>query len=109
LSDIYSNRPSRPITSATLIRGPFRDRYQQSPAGDLSEKVIHTLRRNIDSYVRRIIFSFKICKKISLFRVLNHGIIIIQLFVIQMDMLMMMNYLNVVVDSRKIRKKISKY
>ncbi|CAF0732099.1 unnamed protein product [Adineta steineri] len=48
--DIYSSRLSRPITSATLLRDSFRYRHQQSPAGDLSDKVIHTLRRNLDSY-----------------------------------------------------------
>ncbi len=43
------------MPSATLVRDPFRYRYQQSPAGELSDKVIHTLRRNLESYVRRII------------------------------------------------------
>ena len=57
LSDIYSNDLSRPVTSATLIRDPFRYRHRLSPAGELSDKVIHTLRRNLESYVRRN-FSF---------------------------------------------------
>ncbi|UJR28900.1 hypothetical protein I4U23_010118 [Adineta vaga] len=50
IPDIYTSRTSRPITSATLLRDPFRSRHQQSPAGELSDKVIHTLRRNLDSY-----------------------------------------------------------
>ncbi len=61
LLDIYSNISPRPLTSATLVRDPFRYRHRQSPAGELSDKVIHTLRRNLESYVRRLIdfFCFK--------------------------------------------------
>ena len=39
--------------SPTLHRDSFRYRYRFSPAADLSDKVIHTLRRNLDSYVRQ--------------------------------------------------------
>ncbi|CAF0971233.1 unnamed protein product [Adineta ricciae] len=49
-NDIYSSPVPRPVTSATLVRDPFRNRHRQSPAGELSDKVIHTLRRNLDSY-----------------------------------------------------------
>lgn len=51
LIDLY-NDSTRPMTSATLVRDPFRHRHRQSPAGELSDKVIHTLRRNLESYVR---------------------------------------------------------
>lgn len=50
--DLYNNDSTRPVTSATLIRDPFRYRHRQSPAGELSDKVIHTLRQNLESYVR---------------------------------------------------------
>ncbi len=56
------------MTSATLIRDPFRYRHRQSPAGELSDKVIHTLRRNLESYVRRHIdLSFKNLNQTLLF------------------------------------------
>ena len=51
--DIFTHDSPRPVTSATLVRDPFRHRHRQSPAGELSDKVIHTLRRNLESYVRR--------------------------------------------------------
>ena len=41
--------------SPTLHRDTFRYRYRFSPASDLSDKVIHTLRRNLDHYVSNIL------------------------------------------------------
>lgn len=55
----YSRSPSRYEMSPTLHRDSFRHRYRYSPAADLSDKVIRTLRRNLDSYVRtKSILSF---------------------------------------------------
>ncbi|CAF0793374.1 unnamed protein product [Adineta ricciae] len=48
--DTYSRSPSRSAMSPTLHRDSFRYRYRYSPATDLSGKVIHTLRRNLDHY-----------------------------------------------------------
>ncbi len=45
--------------SPTLHRGSFSHRYRYSPAADLSDKVINTLRRNLDSYVRKIFLKKK--------------------------------------------------
>lgn len=42
--------------SPTLHRDSFRYRYRYSPAADLSDKVIRTLRRNLDSYVSQVHF-----------------------------------------------------
>lgn len=50
--DVYSTHLSPPAASGTLLREPFRYRHRHSPAGDLSDKIIHTLRRNLESYVR---------------------------------------------------------
>ncbi|CAF0895959.1 unnamed protein product [Rotaria sp. Silwood1] len=47
---VYSSSVSPYLTSATLLRDPFRYRHRQSPAGELSDKILHTLRRNLDSY-----------------------------------------------------------
>ncbi len=91
------------MTSATVVRDPFRYHHRQSPAGELSDKVIHTLRRNLESYVRTNPPFFVLSKSLKKFRVHNPGIIIILHFAIRMVMLMMMNYLNVVVDLPKIR------
>ena len=49
--EFYSRSPSRYDMSPTLHRDSFRYRYRYSPAADLSDKVIRTLRRNLDSYV----------------------------------------------------------
>jgi hypothetical protein len=73
------------LTSATLVRDPFRYRYQQSPAGELSDKVIHTLRRNLDSYVRKILDNLLKNEIKFPSRVLDHGIAIIHPIVIPMD------------------------
>jgi hypothetical protein len=51
--DSYTQSPSRYSMSPTLHRDSFRHRYRYSPAADLSDKVINTLRRNLDSYVRQ--------------------------------------------------------
>ncbi|UJR20723.1 hypothetical protein I4U23_023845 [Adineta vaga] len=48
-ADLYSSSPRRSM-SPTLHRNSFRYRYRYSPATDLSDKVIHTLRRNLDHY-----------------------------------------------------------
>lgn len=45
------NYASRDLLSPTLQRDSFRYRYRHTPAADLSDKVIHTLRRNLDFYV----------------------------------------------------------
>ena len=50
--DSYVSSPTRYSMSPTLQRDSFRYRYRHSPAADLSDKVINTLRRNLDSYVR---------------------------------------------------------
>ncbi|CAF3610539.1 unnamed protein product [Rotaria sordida] len=47
---VYSSCTSPYVTSTTLVRDPFRYRHRQSPAGELSDKVLHTLRHNLDSY-----------------------------------------------------------
>ncbi|CAF3135132.1 unnamed protein product [Rotaria sp. Silwood2] len=47
---VYSNTTSPYLTSTTLLRDPFRYRHRQSPAGELSDKILHTLRHNLDSY-----------------------------------------------------------
>ncbi|CAF0814455.1 unnamed protein product [Rotaria sordida] len=49
-NDIYSSSPPRHLMSSTLLRDSFRYRYRYSPAADLSNKVINTLRRNLSSY-----------------------------------------------------------
>ncbi|CAF1211647.1 unnamed protein product [Adineta steineri] len=48
--DAYISSPPRYTLSPTLHRGSFRYRYGYSPATDLSDKVIHTLHRNLDHY-----------------------------------------------------------
>ncbi|CAF2403414.1 unnamed protein product [Rotaria sp. Silwood2] len=52
-NDIYSSSPPRHLMSPTLLRDSFRYRYRYSPAADLSDKVINTLRRNLTSYSSR--------------------------------------------------------
>ncbi|CAF1426305.1 unnamed protein product [Rotaria magnacalcarata] len=52
-NDIYASSPPRHLMSPTLLRDSFRNRYRYSPATDLSDKVIHTLRRNLSSYNTR--------------------------------------------------------
>ncbi|CAF0984038.1 unnamed protein product [Rotaria sp. Silwood1] len=52
-NDIYYSSPPRQLTSPTLLRDSFRYRYRYSPAADLSDKVINTLRRNLSSYSSR--------------------------------------------------------
>jgi hypothetical protein len=56
--DSYIHSPSRYSMSPTLHRDSFRYRYRYSPAADLSDKVINTLRRNLDSYVRQNLDDF---------------------------------------------------
>ncbi|CAF4324907.1 unnamed protein product [Rotaria socialis] len=47
---VYSRSTSPYLTSTTLARDPFHYCHRQSPAGKLSDKVLHTLRRNLESY-----------------------------------------------------------
>ncbi|CAF2111466.1 unnamed protein product [Rotaria magnacalcarata] len=47
---VYSRSTSPYLTSTTLARDPFHYHHRQSPAGKLSDKVLHTLRRNLESY-----------------------------------------------------------
>ena len=54
-SDTYSGSLPRRSLSPTLHRDSFRYRYRYSPAADLSDKVIQTLRRNLYSYVRKFL------------------------------------------------------
>jgi len=56
--DLYSSSPPRRSMSPTLHRDSFRYRYRYSPATDLSDKVINTLRRNLDHYVSKILHFF---------------------------------------------------
>jgi hypothetical protein len=71
--------------SPTLHRNSFRHRYRYSPAADLSDKVIHTLRRNLDSYVRKTLDNLLKNEIKFPSRVLDHGIAIIHPIVIPMD------------------------
>lgn len=50
--DIDTGNLERHLMSPTLLRDSFQNRFRYSPATDLSDKVIHTLRRNLSSYVR---------------------------------------------------------
>ncbi|CAF0802820.1 unnamed protein product [Didymodactylos carnosus] len=48
--DYYNDGSYSRSISPTLLKSSFRNRYGYSPATDLSDRVISTLRRNLDSY-----------------------------------------------------------